>query len=57
MKRALVLSGGGARCVAQLGYVQFLNEIGIEFEVFSGASAGAIISAFLDYFFWNFSNI
>ena len=47
MKRALVLSGGGARCFAQLGYVNFLENIGIKFDIFSGSSGGAIIAAFL----------
>ena len=47
MKKALVLSGGGARCIAQLGYISILKEQGIEFDCFSGSSGGAIVSSFL----------
>jgi len=47
MKKALILSGGGARCVAQLGYVSYLKEMGIEFDLFSGSSGGALVAAFL----------
>lgn len=47
MKKALVLSGGGARCIAQIGYAQCLKENGIEFDCFSGSSGGAVVSAFL----------
>ena len=47
MKKALVLSGGGARCIAQLGFTQYLKEQGIEFDCFSGSSGGAVAAAFL----------
>ncbi|WP_281951905.1 patatin-like phospholipase family protein [Nitrosophilus kaiyonis] len=47
MKKALVLSGGGARCIAQLGFIEVLYENGIFFDIFSGSSGGAIIAAFL----------
>lgn len=47
MKKALVLSGGGARCIAQIGYVQYLRENGIVFDCFSGSSGGSIVAAFL----------
>lgn len=43
MKVGLVLSGGGARCIAQLGMIQALEEQGIKFSAISGASAGAIV--------------
>ncbi|WP_187647770.1 patatin-like phospholipase family protein [Nitrosophilus labii] len=47
MKRAAVFSGGGARCMAQLGYLSFLKEMGVEFECYSGVSGGAIVASFL----------
>ena len=47
MKIALTLSGGGARCVAQLGYLEPLFELGIRPQAISGSSGGAIIGAFL----------
>jgi len=47
MKKALVLSGGGARCIAQLGYISVLEKQGIEFDCFSGSSGGAIAASFL----------
>jgi len=47
MKKALVLSGGGARCFAQLGYVSYLESLNIKFDLFCGSSGGAIIGAFL----------
>lgn len=46
MKLGLVLSGGGARGVAHLGVLKFLEEKGIEVNFFSGTSAGAIVGAF-----------
>ncbi len=47
MKIALALSGGGARCLAQLGYLEVLYDLGIEIEAIAGSSAGAIIGAML----------
>lgn len=44
----LVLSGGGARAIAHLGVLQGLDELGIELNMISGVSAGAIIGALLD---------
>lgn len=46
-KVGLVLGGGGARGFAHLGAVKALQEKGIEFDVISGVSAGAIAGAFL----------
>lgn len=40
-----VLSGGGARGFAHLGFIEALNEAGIFPDVISGTSAGAIIGA------------
>lgn len=47
MKVALALSGGGARCIAQLGYLEPLYELGIRPQAIAGSSGGAIIGAFL----------
>lgn len=43
---ALVLSGGAARCVAHLGFLQAMEEAGIKPAVISGVSGGAIVGAF-----------
>ena len=43
---SLVLSGGGARCFAQLGVVRAMREQGIPIDLVAGTSAGAM-SAFL----------
>lgn len=45
MNTGLVLSGGGARGVAQIGFLKALEEFGIEITHLSGTSAGAIIGA------------
>ncbi|MGA8854348.1 MAG: patatin-like phospholipase family protein [Christiangramia sp.] len=45
MKTGLVLSGGGARGVAQIGFIKALEEYGINITHISGTSAGAIIGA------------
>ncbi|MRI83920.1 MAG: hypothetical protein C6I00_05810 [Nitratiruptor sp.] len=48
MKLALALSGGGARCAAQLGYLEpLINELGITIEAYSGSSGGGIAAALL----------
>jgi len=39
----LVLSGGGARGFAHLGFIQALNDSGIFPEIISGTSAGALV--------------
>ncbi|WMJ74630.1 patatin-like phospholipase family protein [Cytophagaceae bacterium ABcell3] len=43
---ALVLSGGAARCIAQLGILQALEENNIKPAVISGVSGGSIVGAF-----------
>lgn len=45
MKTGLVLSGGGARGVAQIGLIKAVQENGIEISHISGSSAGAVIGA------------
>lgn len=43
----LVLSGGGTRGFAHLGVIAALHELGIQPDVISGTSAGAIVGAFI----------
>ncbi len=45
-KIGLTLSGGGVRGIAHLGALQALEEMGIQFSIISGTSAGAIAGAF-----------
>lgn len=45
MKLGLALSGGGARAVAHLGIIKYLEESGVRFDHISGSSAGALIGA------------
>ncbi len=47
MNIEVALSGGGARCVAQLGYLDILWQMGIRFRALAGSSGGAIAAAFL----------
>lgn len=42
-----VLSGGGTRCIAQLGAIKALSEFGIQPTILSGTSGGAAVAAFL----------
>ena len=43
---ALVGSGGATKGIAHLGVLKAMEELGIEADVFVGASAGAIAGAF-----------
>jgi NTE family protein len=45
-KIAFVLSGGGARGIAHLGFIDAMKEIGIKPDIISGTSAGAIVGGF-----------
>ena len=47
MKIEVALSGGGARCLAQLGYLDVLWRMGVEFTALAGSSGGSIAAAFL----------
>jgi NTE family protein len=51
MKIGLTLSGGGARGISHLGVIQALEEMGLEFSVLSGASAGSIVGSLYGYGF------
>jgi len=42
----LALGGGGARGLAHLGALSYLNEKGIRFDVVAGTSVGALVGAF-----------
>ena len=42
-KIALALSGGGSRCIAQLGVMKYLEEQGIKISAISGSSGGSIV--------------
>ena len=46
-KNGLVLSGGGTRGFAHLGVIEAMYELGIQPDVISGVSAGAIVGAFI----------
>lgn len=46
-KIGITLSGGGFRGVAHLGALQYMSEIGIQPDEISGASAGALVGAFI----------
>lgn len=41
----LTLSGGGAKCMAQIGLLQYLKEQGVEPDIVAGTSGGAIVGA------------
>ncbi len=45
-KRAVVLGGGGARGPYHIGVWQALNELGIDYQIVTGTSVGAINGAF-----------
>ncbi len=42
-KIALALSGGGSRCISQLGVIKYLEELDFKIEAVSGSSGGAIV--------------
>jgi len=44
---ALVLSGGGARAVADIGVIQRLEELGIPVDSITGTSAGSLMGALM----------
>lgn len=45
LKVGLVLSGGGAKCMAQIGALKVIEEAGIQIDYIGGTSMGAIIGA------------
>ncbi|MEQ9263454.1 MAG: patatin-like phospholipase family protein [Owenweeksia sp.] len=45
LRVGLVLSGGGAKCMAQIGALRIIEEAGIKIDYISGTSMGAIVGA------------
>lgn len=45
MKLGLVLSGGGVKGMAHIGLLKVLEETGVEIDLLSGTSAGALVGA------------
>lgn len=45
LKIGMVFSGGGAKCLAQIGALRVIEECGLEIDYVSGTSMGAIIGA------------
>lgn len=43
LRIGLVLSGGGAKCISQIGVLQVLDSVGIKVDYIAGTSMGAII--------------
>jgi NTE family protein len=46
-KVGLVLSGGASKCIAHLGVVEALNEIGVEIGLISAVSGGALFGSII----------
>ncbi len=42
MKRGLVLAGGGSKGAYEVGFVKALHELGIDYQIISGTSIGAL---------------
>ncbi len=49
MRIGLVLSGGGARGISHIGVIKGLEELGVNFDVIAGASAGSIVGSLYSY--------
>jgi NTE family protein len=49
MRIGVALSGGGVRCVAQIGILQVLQEMGVKISMISGTSGGAILGTLYAY--------
>jgi NTE family protein len=49
MKLGLVLSGGGARGVVHIGVLKAIEELGVQFSMVSGTSAGSIVGSLYAY--------
>ncbi len=63
MKRAIVLSGGGAKGAYQLGFWKAIRELGISYDIVTGTSIGALNGVLMvqkDYYkayrIWNSAN-
>lgn len=47
MKRAIVLSGGGGKGAYQIGFWKAIRELGINYDIVTGTSIGALNGAFM----------
>ena len=47
MKRAIVLAGGGARGAYQMGFWRAIRELGIDYQIVTGSSVGALNAALM----------
>lgn len=47
MKRAIVLSGGGARGAYQMGFWKAIRELGVDYHIVTGTSIGALNGIFM----------
>ena len=47
MKRAIVLSGGGAKGAYQIGFWKAIRQLGIDYDIVTGTSIGALNGAFM----------
>jgi len=47
MKRAIVLAGGGAKGSYQFGFWKAIRELGIDFQIVTGSSVGALNGALM----------
>ncbi|MDR9374849.1 MAG: patatin-like phospholipase family protein [Schleiferiaceae bacterium] len=45
LKIGLVLSGGGAKCLSQIGALKVIEEAGVQIDYIAGTSMGAIVGA------------
>ena len=43
--KGLAIAGGGLKCVAQIGALKALDELGIKFDMVSGTSSGSMIAS------------
>ena len=47
MKRAIVLAGGGAKGSYHFGFWKAIRELGIDFQIVTGSSVGALNGAMM----------
>ncbi len=47
MKRAIVLAGGGAKGAYQMGFWRAIRELGIDYQIVTGSSVGALNAALM----------
>ena len=47
MKRGIVLAGGGSRGAYEIGFWQAIRELGIDYQIVTGSSVGALNGAMM----------